>query len=105
VVGNWDVKKSGSDSEAHHISRVVLRNLLVLRAPTGTSSGGTVTAPGSGQESIQLRLTDSQSQKLMWIQQNGDYWLELRPPANSLDSANTIQEVDTMFFDGPGRRP
>jgi hypothetical protein len=24
---------------------------------------------------------------------------------NSVDSGNTIQEVDTMFFDGPGRRP
>jgi pilus assembly protein CpaB len=105
VVGNWDVKTSSGNSEAHHVTRVVLRNLLVLSAPASAASGGTVTEPGSGGSSLQLRLTDSQSQKLMWIQQNGDYWLELRPPSNSLDSANTIQEVDTMFFDGPGRRP
>jgi len=44
-------------------------------------------------------------QKMFWIEENGDWHLTLRPPVNSVDSGNTIQEVDTMFFDGPGRRP
>ena len=42
---------------------------------------------------------------MFWIEKNGDWHLTLRPPVNSVDSGNTIQEVDTMFFDGPGRRP
>jgi len=104
VVGNWDVKTNGQ-GEAHHVSRVILRNVLVMQAPESAAASNAVTSPGSGQASIQLRVTDSQSQKLMWIQQNGAYWLTLRPPSNSLDSSNTIQEVETMFFDGPGRRP
>ena len=42
---------------------------------------------------MQLRVTDAQSNKLIWIQKNGVHdgeagYLELRPPANSLDSRN-----------------
>jgi hypothetical protein len=87
----------------------VLRNLLVLRAPEGGGSAA-VTSPGSTGMSIQLRVTDSQSQKLIWIQKNGvgdgaGYYLILRPPTGSLDSSNTIQNSRQMEFDGPGRRP
>src|ERR687897_632076 len=105
VVGTWEV--GGDDGII--VSRVVLRNLLVLRAPEGTSSSK-ATTPGSGAESIQLRVTDAQSQKLLWIQKNGvedgeAYYLILRPPTNSLDSSNTVQNPQTMLFDGAGRRP
>ncbi len=104
VVGEWSYKIRGQQNgEDHHVSRVVLRNLLVLRAPLGTSNDK-IAAP-SGAESVQLRLTDSQAQKLFWVETNGEWHLTLRPAVNSLDSSNTVQEVDTMFFDGPGRRP
>jgi Flp pilus assembly protein CpaB len=100
VVGNWTVP----EGSPHHVTRVVLRNLLVLRAPAASSSS-TITSPSNGGSSVQLRLTDAQAQKLFWIQKNGNYWLTLRPPVNSLDSSNTIQEFNTMLNDGPGRRP
>jgi pilus assembly protein CpaB len=105
VVGTWP---TGGDNDII-VSRVVLRNLLVLRAPEGTSTGK-VTSGSQGGESIQLRVTDAQAQKLIWIQKNGvddgeAYYLALRPPANSLDSANTVQNSVTMLTDGPGRRP
>jgi Flp pilus assembly protein CpaB len=104
VVGTWG---TGADNDIL-VSRVVLRNLLVLRAPEGTSTGK-VTSGSQGTESIQLRVTDAQAQKLIWIQKNGvddgeAYYLALRPPASSLDSANTIQNSVTMLTDGPGRR-
>jgi len=88
---------------------VILRNLLVLRAPTGTDAAK-VTTPGSGGESVQLRVTDVQANKLLWIQKNGvkdgeAYYLALRPPANALDSRNVVQDSHTLLFDGPGRRP
>jgi Flp pilus assembly protein CpaB len=102
VVGTWTIK-NGQDEDAP-VSRVILRNLLVLRAPQGTSNEK-ITSPGSGAESVQLRLTDSQAQKLMWIQEHGEYQLTLRPPTNALDSSNTFQDARLMFFDGPGRRP
>jgi Flp pilus assembly protein CpaB len=107
VVGTWDTRegKSGTDSDTASVARVVLRNLLVLRAPAGEGSTAKL---AEGDESVQLRVTDAQSQKLLWIEKNGkdEGWhLELRPPSNSLDSSNTVQDSHTMLFDGPGRRP
>jgi Flp pilus assembly protein CpaB len=104
VVGTWESK--GEDI----VSRVILRNLLVLRAPTGTTAAATVTSSGSGGESVQLRVTDVQSNKLIWIQKNGvsdgeAYYLLLRPPTNSQDSRNVFQDSHTLLLDGPGRRP
>jgi Flp pilus assembly protein CpaB len=107
VVGTWQVA-DGTGGNGATVSRVVIRDVLVLRAPEGTSSQN-VTTPGGG-ESVQLRVTDAQSQKLIWIEKNGagqgeGYYLTLRPPNNALDSSNTVQDSHTMEFDGPGRRP
>jgi pilus assembly protein CpaB len=107
VVGTWGVSQGNGGNELL-VSRVVIRDVLVLRAPEGTSSQK-VTTPGGG-ESVQLRVTDSQAQKLIWIEKNGvgqgeGYYLTLRPPNNALDSSNTVQDSHTMEFDGPGRRP
>jgi len=103
VVGTWENKEG-------IVSRVILRNLLVLRAPTGSSAAATVTSSGTGSESVQLRVTDVQSNKLIWIQKNGvangeAYYLALRPPTNSLDSTNVFQDSHSLLLDGPGRRP
>jgi Flp pilus assembly protein CpaB len=107
VVGTWGANEKGSSTTTNgggSVARVVLRNLLVLRAPTG--GGSTAKLAEGSNESVQLRVTDSQSQKLLWIEKNGGGWhLELRPPSNSLDSSNTVQDSRTMLFDGPGRRP
>jgi Flp pilus assembly protein CpaB len=104
VVGSWEL------NDTQTVSRVVLRNLLVLTAPDAASGGEVVTSPGSGGEVVQLRLTDAQSQKLIWIEKNsvdnGAGWhLELRPPTNSLDNSNTYQDSKLMLYDGPGKRP
>jgi Flp pilus assembly protein CpaB len=112
VVGTWIVDDSSSSSSGGNgttVSRVVIRDVLVLRAPEGQGSSK-VTSPGQGGESVQLRVTDAQAQKLLWVQKNGEgngegYFLTLRPPNNALDSSNTIQDSHTLQFDGPGRRP
>jgi pilus assembly protein CpaB len=109
VVGTWEIKNQNGGGGT--VSRVILRNLLVMTAPEGKSGGGgALTGPGGGGETVQLRVTDAQSQKLLWIEKNsvdgGTGWhLELRPPANSLDSSNTYQDQRLLLFDGPGRRP
>ena len=46
VVGSWGIKNPNGDEAI--VSRVVLRNLLVMTAPSGTSGGAKVTNPGSG---------------------------------------------------------
>jgi pilus assembly protein CpaB len=108
VVGTWGIKNPNGDEAI--VSRVVLRNLLVMTAPAGTGGGEVVTSPGSGGEVVQLRVTDAQSQKLIWIEKNstdnGAGWhLALRPPTNSLDNSNTYQDSKLMLYDGPGKRP
>jgi Flp pilus assembly protein CpaB len=104
VVGSWEL------NDTQTVSRVVLRNLLVLTAPDAASGGEVVTSPGSGGEVVQIRVTDAQSQKLIWIENNsadhgGGWPLQLRPPSNSLDSSNTYQDSKLMLYDGPGKRP
>jgi Flp pilus assembly protein CpaB len=109
VVGTWDAPTRDVNAKSIRVARVVLRNLLVLTPADPTASSAAVTA---SQENafVQLRVTDAQTQKLLWIQKNsgnnGDGWhLALRPPNGSLDSSNTVQDAFTMQFDGPGRRP
>ena len=46
--------------------------------------------------SVQLRVTDSQSQKLFWAEQNGKLSLELRPPADSQDSFTVPDNAFTL---------
>jgi Flp pilus assembly protein CpaB len=111
VVASWGIKNpgQGTDSEEAVVSRVVLRDLLVLTPPEAAAASAAVT---SSQQTAfaQLRMTDAQAQKMIWIQKNsadnGQGWhLSLRPPNGSLDSANTYMDSALMLFDGPGRRP
>jgi Flp pilus assembly protein CpaB len=101
VIGNWTFP----DGSSHHVTRVVLRNILVLRATDTTSETAKLASPQEGSSSVQLRVTDSQANKLQYLFHNGDWWLDLRPPTKSADSANSFQEDRTMFLDGPGKRP
>jgi pilus assembly protein CpaB len=108
-VGSWEVKSGGSE-DGVTVSRVMVRNLYVLTAPEGESGGSKVANPGGGGEVIQLRLTDNQTKRILWCEKNcvnnGEGWhLTLRPPSNSLDSANAVDDARTILFDGPGRRP
>lgn len=100
VVGNWALP----EGSPNHVSRVFLRNILVMAVSANASSGALASGPSGGAESVQLRVTDAQSQKLLWVQKNGDFYLTLRPPVNSLDSSNTAENSRYMLSDGPGRR-
>jgi len=102
VVGAWKVGVAGT-----RVSRVILRNLRVLGAPVEPKGGGFGSAPGQGALSVQLRVTDAQSQKLKWINEFGEgakFHLELRPPANSADSSNTYQTDGSLLNDRSGVR-
>jgi len=110
VVASWGIKNPGEGKDSGGdaiVSRVVLRDILVLTPAAGDSGGTAVT---SGQESafVQLRMTDAQTQKMIWIQTNSEdngWHLALRPPNGALDSANTYMDSALMLFDGPGKRP
>jgi Flp pilus assembly protein CpaB len=112
VVASWPITNpSGSAStDAAIVSRVVLRDLLVLTPAEQDAGSSAVTSSSQQSAFVQLRMTDWQAQKMIWIQKNsvhdGEGWhLALRPPNGSLDSANTYMDSALMLFDGPGRRP
>jgi Flp pilus assembly protein CpaB len=100
VVGVWN----DPDSKTHHVSRVIIRNALVLKAPDAEAAATAVTSTQDN-AFAQLRLTDAQTLKMQWIQEVGKFHLLLRAPNGSLDSANTFEDSHLMLFDGPGRRP
>jgi Flp pilus assembly protein CpaB len=112
IVGTWETApptSAGSVADGITVSRVVVRDLLVLTPPDPAAAGSAVTS-SQNTAFVQLRATDAQTQKIIWIQKNsvdqGDGWhLALRPPNGSLDSSNTVQDDHMMQFDGPGRRP
>jgi pilus assembly protein CpaB len=80
-------------------ARVVLRNLLVLRAPTASGGG---LGNSSSDKSITLALSDSQAQKLLFAAKNGDLWLALRPVAKPADSPDSVETLESILGDGLG---
>jgi Flp pilus assembly protein CpaB len=110
VIGSWVVNSGGTQS-GPVVSRDVVQNLLVLTAPAAPATGGNA-ALAQSQDSafVQLRATDFQTSKILWLQKNsvdqGNGWhLALRPPTGSLDSPNIVNDAGTLLFPGPGRRP
>jgi Flp pilus assembly protein CpaB len=73
-------------------TRIILRNILVLRSPSDSAGGGSIT----------LALTDTQSQKLLFAIRNGDWWLVLRPVARPADSPESVETISAMLGDGLG---
>jgi len=71
------------------VSRVIIRNLLVLRAPTNGSA-------------ITFALTDTQAQKLLFAIKNTQWWLVLRPVARPADSPESLETIVSMLSDGLG---
>ncbi len=110
VIGSWQVNSGGSN-DGPVVSRDVVQNLLVLTAPAAPSSGsGAALAASQSTAYVQLRATDFQTTKLLWLQKNsvdqGNGWhLALRPPSGSLDSPNLVNDARTLLLPGPGRRP
>jgi Flp pilus assembly protein CpaB len=107
VVAVWDVDDiyapSGALGRGGKVSRVVLRNLLVLAAPTPPAKSSSI-APNGGL-AVQLRLTDTESQRLEWVKANGGNWrLLIRPPSDSANSPRWYDNATTLLKDGVGTR-
>jgi pilus assembly protein CpaB len=96
IVGNWTVPENAP----HHVSRVVLRDILVLEPARKSEVTSKISQGPNQQLSVKLALTDAQEQKLFWVAQNGDYTLVLRPPTDSADSPESVENYATMLADG-----
>lgn len=88
----------GGDSD-RTASRVVLRDLLVLRAPS-TSLAADKVSSNVGASSVQLAVSDAQAQKLFYVTKNGDWTLQLRPVVDAADSPDSVETIESVLGDG-----
>jgi len=111
IVGGWEkpVPTGGVSNPAStvgsgdvRVSRVIIRDALVLLAPTAPGKGG---ISSSSDYSVQLRLTDAQSQRLEWMVAHGKDWrVEIRPAADAANSPRWYDDGQTLLKDGAGVR-
>jgi Flp pilus assembly protein CpaB len=78
-------------------TRIVLRDLVVLTAPS--DSGLTQTSPSSGASAI-LAVSDTQVQRLFFVLKNADWTLALRPVINPVDSSERIDNLQSILTRG-----
>jgi Flp pilus assembly protein CpaB len=97
---------AGGQSDVDRVaSRVVLRDLRVLRVSGGPGAAGKLTSsPGNSQFWVMLAVTDSQSQKLFFVVKHGDWALELRPVLHADDSPSSVETIESVLGDGLGLR-
>jgi Flp pilus assembly protein CpaB len=96
ILGNWNLPEAAT----HHISRVILRNILVLQAPsTNAVTSHLGSNPNEG-FTVMLAMTDSQATKFWWVVNNGDWSLQLRPITDPSDSPEEVNNAKTNANDG-----
>lgn len=96
--------KVGDGPTSHSISRIVLRNLRVLRAAGDASTGVHLSSPTQGGAAVLLAVTDTQVQKLFYVIKNDDWTFELRPVVKATDSPETVETQNTIVDDGLSAR-
>ena len=90
--------KVDGDKEIH-ATRIVLRDIEVLKAPAGASAETKLGGLNAGL-SVLLAVTDTQVQKLFHVLKHGDWSLELRPPVKARDGPETVILVGSILRDG-----
>lgn len=87
-------------SRGNAASRVVLRDLLVLRAPDTARLQSKIGSDPSSPYSVMLAVTDAQAQKLFFVMKEGEWTLQLRPVADPADSPESLETVNSVLGDG-----
>ncbi|HEX3686631.1 MAG TPA: Flp pilus assembly protein CpaB, partial [Gaiellaceae bacterium] len=89
-----------------YFSRVLVRDLKVLRAPSSPPPGTKLAVASGGSYNVMLALTDSQAQKLQYMLANAsgsgaERWhLELRPVAHDADSPDHLDSFESVLTGG-----
>src|SRR5919109_1059584 len=65
------------EQSSYHFTKVIARDVLVLRT-SGAAEGGTAVVPGGAGNWVMLRISDTQSQRVFHAYANDDWWLALR---------------------------
>jgi len=112
VVANFRYKwaNQASTSITYAATKVVLRNVKVLRAPSAPGTASKLGGSTDTKYQVVLALTDNQTQKMLFSTHDSDqaqagggepgWWLALRPNLNPADSPGSIETLTTMLRDG-----
>jgi Flp pilus assembly protein CpaB len=96
VVGSWEFP----EGTQVHVSRVLLRDVLVLKAAQEGRVQSKIASGANLPYSTQLAVTDRQAPKLFWIMKNGDWTLQLRSVVDAADSPENVDTSGSLLFDG-----
>jgi Flp pilus assembly protein CpaB len=99
LVATFGVKVVQSGEE-NKFTRIVLRDIEVLRPPVGGAGASKIDA-NSDELAVMLKVTDTQVQKLHWVLTAAEKWhLELRPATDSADSPENVESVYSVLREG-----
>jgi len=102
VVANFRYKwaNQASTSITYAATKVVLRNVKVLRAPSAPGTASKLGGSTDTKYQVVLALTDNQTQKMLFSTHDSDqaqagggepgWWLALRPNLNPADSPGSL---------------
>jgi|SRR5579862_306642 len=97
VLANLKYAIKGGQPES--VTRIILRNLLVLSAPSSNNNSG-IGSAGGATNSITLAVTDAQAAKLFFATQNEGWALMLRPVARPTDTGAVSANVQDLIAGG-----
>jgi Flp pilus assembly protein CpaB len=87
-------------TQRRRVTRVLVRDLLVLQAPGAGNVESKLTARPDEAFSMLLAVSDAQAQKLFHVVTHGDWTFELRPVTDPADSRPTVETDQTIVSGG-----
>jgi pilus assembly protein CpaB len=96
VLGTWVFP----EKTQNHVSRVVLRDLLVLVAPQSNQLQSKIGSNPNSPFSVMLAMTDAQAQKFWWVVENGEWSLQMRPVNDAADTPDSYENSGSLLADG-----
>ena len=96
VLGGFNWEPANGAARAVPVTRVLMQNVLVLRAPvTGAHSGG---VGSSSTRNVVLQVPDDKAAEVAYSSDNGKIWLVERPKAGAKQTNPSIVSIDTILF-------
>jgi len=83
-----------------YATRIVLRDLEVLKPASSPGTGDVKLSETASNLSVLLAVTDTQVQKLFYVQKHGEWSLQLRPALKANDSPEAVVWAGSILADG-----
>jgi len=98
LVGSYTIHSNNGGSD-FDVSRVIVRDVEVIKAPDATESKGGLGGQGN-QNHVTLKVPDTVVPKITFTLHGGELWFALRPGNGAQDGPTTLATVSSVIFDG-----